>query len=113
MAKSKSQIEEEVPDLAEEGAEEPVAEVVEAPVAPAEEAPAVEAEKSAAKPGKKAVEPVAEASAEKTVKVINRAYAGLKVGAGSVVAQFDAEGIAEVPEGNAELFLRIPGFSRA
>lgn len=113
MAKSKSQMADETSVIEDEvPAGEPVVEAVES----APEAPAIQEEKPVEKPARKAAEPTAELKKEESyvgmVRICYRAYAGQKVTAGSVVAEFDSEGVAEVAAENADLFLRIPGFSR-
>lgn len=56
------------------------------------------------------VEKVARPSSAK-VKICNPTYAGQKVTAQNVVAQFDENGIAELADEDSALFLRVPGYS--
>lgn len=53
------------------------------------------------------------AKGPKRLKICNPDYAGQKVGGVSGVAEFDANGIAEVDPANFAFFCRVPGYSAA
>lgn len=93
------------PESPSEEQEKAGAPVVESPAAPK---PPVDNPESPASPTPPAEEE--RAKGPKRLRIRNKAYAGMKVGARTGSVEFDEEGIAEVCPEDYALFKRVPGY---